>query len=59
MKVNKVAAAGAVFLVCGLIVACSNVLTYIQHDEGRNITCDGQKGLKRDSPCELTTVPVK
>lgn len=52
MKV-KVITAVAMFLVCGGLTGCSSVLTYIRHDEGRNITCDGQKGVKRDSNCNI------
>lgn len=38
------------------IVACTNTLTYFRHDESRgNIQCNGEKGLKRDSVCNVTT----
>ena len=51
MKAKKAAAVVAAFFVCSVVTGCSNILTYIRHDEGRNITCDGQKGIKRDSGC--------
>lgn len=39
-----------------LLAACSNILTYVRHDETKgNIQCNGEKGLKRDSVCNVTT----
>lgn len=54
MKVLKVVVVAAVFSVSALVAGCSNILTYIRHDEGRNVTCDNQKGIKRDSSCNVT-----
>ncbi|MGQ3662134.1 hypothetical protein [Citrobacter braakii] len=51
MKKKNVFFYAIAFLVCALVAGCSNILTYIRHDEGRNITCDSQKGIKRDSGC--------
>ncbi|HEY2454150.1 MAG TPA: hypothetical protein VGI71_16285 [Scandinavium sp.] len=55
-KAKKVAAASAALIACCLIVACSNVLTYIRHDERKgNIQCSDDQALKRDSQCNVNT----
>lgn len=37
------------------LTGCSNVLTYIRHDENKgNIQCNGEKGIKRDSSCNVS-----
>ncbi|MEZ2602856.1 hypothetical protein [Kluyvera intermedia] len=49
MKLKHLIVAASASIAISSLVACSNVLTYIRHDEGRNVTCDGQKGIKRDA----------
>ncbi|SUI82029.1 Uncharacterised protein [Serratia quinivorans] len=44
---------GALALSAG-IAACSNVLTYIRHDE--SVQCSSDKALKRDSICNVQPV---
>lgn len=56
MKKKNVFVCVVAFFACALVAGCSNILTYIRHDEGRNITCDGQKGIKRDSNCNINPV---
>ncbi|MDY3572304.1 hypothetical protein [Enterobacter hormaechei] len=61
MKLKHLIVAVGTTLAIGSLVACSNVLTYIRHDEGRNTTCDGQKGIKRDAGgnCTIQVEPQK
>lgn len=45
-------------IVC-VLAACSNILTYVRHDESKgNIQCNGEKGLKRDSSCTVNVPPA-
>lgn len=56
MKMKKALFAAGLLVMCSLVVACSNILTYINHGETTgNIQCNGEKGLKRDSVCNVTT----
>lgn len=37
------------------IVACTNTLTYLRHDETKdNVQCGGETGMKRDTACNTT-----
>lgn len=37
------------------LAACSNIFTYVRHDESQgNIQCNGETGLKRDGTCNAT-----
>jgi hypothetical protein len=41
------------------LAACSNVLTYIRHDETKdNVQCGGETGVKRDTACNATVNKV-
>lgn len=41
---------------CGALWGCSNIITYVRHDETKgNIQCSGDQALKRDSECHATT----
>lgn len=38
------------------LAACSNILTYVRHDESRgNVQCSNDKALKHDSTCNAST----
>lgn len=50
---------GAVLVGVGVLAACSNALTYIRRDEGHNITCERQQGLKNEGACIIRMQQVK
>lgn len=41
------------------LAACSNILTYVRHDESKgNVQCSNDKALKRDSTCNASTTGI-
>ena len=53
---KKAVLTGLVLAMCGVVAACSNIITYVRHDESKgNIQCSNDKALKRDSGCAATT----
>lgn len=53
---KKAVLTGMVLTMCGVMAACSNIITYVRHDESKgNVQCSNDKALKRDSTCTATT----
>ncbi|MEZ2603345.1 hypothetical protein [Kluyvera intermedia] len=53
---KKAVLTGLVLTTCGVMAACSNIITYVRHDESKgNVQCSNDKALKRDSTCTATT----
>ncbi|MCS2154700.1 hypothetical protein MUU49_19280 [Scandinavium goeteborgense] len=53
---KKAVKAGLVLVICGAMWGCSNIITYVRHDETKgNIQCSGDQALKRDSTCNAST----
>ena len=53
---KKKALMGAVLVMCASAAACSNIITYVRHEENKgNVQCSNDKALKHDSSCTATT----
>lgn len=53
---KKMILAGLVFMVCATVGGCSNIITYVRHEENKgNVQCSNDKALKHDSSCTATT----
>lgn len=47
-----------VLAIAGALVACSNIFTYVRHEESTgNVECSNDKALKRDSVCNVQRMP--
>lgn len=45
-----------VLVLCGELWGCSNIITYVRHDETKgNVQCSSDQALKRDSTCNAST----
>lgn len=46
----------AALLVASQLAGCSNIVTYVRHEETKgNVQCSNDKALKRDSTCNAST----